>query len=334
MVNEEEQPPKQEAVDEDPVDEEEKRASLKKAGSFFASMKEMGDGSTHGSTCSVGGHSNSHGSHHGPPQGWGRGIVQDFRSTVATHWWEEVKNFNFKTVAVSLFLFIAVIAPSITFGAVYAKRTNNYMGAVELLLGTGFCGVFYALVSGMPMMINGGTGPVLTFQALIYELSVSWDVPFLAFNAWVGLWVAFYMVLSAYFDLNRFIQYATRFTDEIFAFLIISIFILDAIGNPTSEVGLMHYFNPDHQHHEDNEDEDYDYLSVAFLSLFLGFGTCFLALGLRSIKHSPFCCNDAARSAFTDFAITIAVVLWTFVKEVSVTINLSWTCIRRVIFTH
>jgi len=292
-------------------------ASLKRAGSYFKdermSARTMNDNSSHG-----GGDNSSIHSHHNnkPSQGWGQGIVEDFRTTVGTHWWDEVKNFNFKTIAVSLFLFIAVIAPSITFGAVYAKRTNNYMGAVELLLGTGFCGVFYALVSGMPMMINGGTGPVLTFQALIYELSVQWDVPFLAFNAWVGLWVAFYMILSAVLDLNRFIQYATRFTDEIFAFLIISIFILDAIGNPTSEVGLMHYFNPDHKHYEDLEgEEDYDYLSVAFLSLFLGLGTTFVALALRSIKHSPFCCNDAARSAFTDFAITLSVVLWTFVKE-------------------
>lgn len=39
------------------------------------------------------------------------------------------------------------------------------------------------------------------------------------------------MVLAAFVDLNRFIKYATRFTDEIFAFLIVSIYILDAIGN-------------------------------------------------------------------------------------------------------
>ena len=64
----------------------------------------------------------------------------------------------------------------------------------------------------MPMMINGGTGPVLTFQAVTYELSKNMDVPFLTFNAWIGLWVALYMFLSAFFDLNRYIQYATRFT--------------------------------------------------------------------------------------------------------------------------
>lgn len=91
---------------------------------------------------------------------WGRGIVKDFRATVGTHWWSEMRNLNSKTVAVSFFLFIAVIAPSITFGAVYAKRTNNYMGAVELLLATAWIGIFYSLVAGMPMVRteNGKSG--------------------------------------------------------------------------------------------------------------------------------------------------------------------------------
>lgn len=286
--------------------------------SFFKDERGV-DNSQRGGTGDYG-----HGGHgDGGSQSWGRGIVMDFRNTVAKYWWAEMKNFSSKTIAVSLFLFIAVIAPSITFGAVYAKRTNNYMGAVELLVGTAWVGIAYSLIAGMPMMINGGTGPVLTFQAVTYELAKSWEVPFLTFNAWIGLWVAFYMLLSAFFDLNRFVKYATRFTDEIFAFLIISIFILDAIGNPASTVGLMHYFNPDHKHHKDtagefeeaNPGDDYDYLTIAFLSLFLGLGTCFFALALRGIKHSPFCCNDTVRSAVTDFAITISVAGATLVKE-------------------
>lgn len=137
-----------------PEDVDEAAASMRRAGDFFKeerlSVKSLGAGTTTPDN-SVHGGVDSH-SHHHAPQGWGRGIVQDFRSTIRTHWWAEVKNFNFKTIGVSLFLFIAVIAPSITFGAVYAKRTNNFMGAVELLLATAWCGIFYALVSGMPMV--------------------------------------------------------------------------------------------------------------------------------------------------------------------------------------
>ena len=115
-----------------------------------------------------------------PSGGWGKGIVSDFRTTVQKHWCQEMTNFNTKTIAVSFFLFIAVIAPCITFGAVYAKQTNNAIGASELLLSTAWCGIFYSLVSGMPLMINGATGPVLTFQAILASLSEKQlKVPFL-----------------------------------------------------------------------------------------------------------------------------------------------------------
>lgn len=38
-------------------------------------------------------------------------------------------------------------------------------------------------------MINGGTGPVLAFSGVLYKLAETIGVPFLTFNAWVGLWV-------------------------------------------------------------------------------------------------------------------------------------------------
>ena len=166
-------------------------------------------------------------------------------------------------------------------------------------------------------MINGATGPVLTFQAVCFELAKKLDVPFLTFNAWVGIWVGIYMILAGFVDLNRLIKYATRFTDEIFAFLIVSIYILDAIGNPTSQVGLMHYFNPDHPHNQAQLEEDptYDYMTTALLSLILGLGTAFFAIALRGIRYSSFCCNDQIRTIITDFAITISVVIFTALQH-------------------
>lgn len=64
----------------------------------------------------------------GKGNGCGKGIVRDVRRTVGTHWVEEMTNLNCKTFAVSFFLFFACIAPAITFGAVYAKATRNWIG--------------------------------------------------------------------------------------------------------------------------------------------------------------------------------------------------------------
>jgi hypothetical protein len=83
-------------------------------------------------------------------QMWGRGIVNDVKRTLGTHWVKEMINFNQKTVAVTLLLFITVIAPTLTFGAVYGKVTKNSIGAIETILATAWVGITYALIGGMP----------------------------------------------------------------------------------------------------------------------------------------------------------------------------------------
>ena len=44
---------------------------------------------------------------------WGRGIRDDAKATILTYWKEEMINFRMKTVAVTLFLFFACIAPAV-----------------------------------------------------------------------------------------------------------------------------------------------------------------------------------------------------------------------------
>ena len=84
--------------------------------------------------------------------GWGKGIIKDIKRTLGTHWVAEMTNPNQKTAAVSFFLFFACISPAITFGGIYAKATNNYIGAVEMILATAWCGIVYAFIGGQPMV--------------------------------------------------------------------------------------------------------------------------------------------------------------------------------------
>ena len=97
------------------------------------------------------------GGHHGlelrSGQGWGRGIILDAKRTILSHWKGEMININSKTIACSFFLYFACIAPAVTFGAIYGKATNNYIGAVEMIAATAWCGIAYALLGGQPMMI-------------------------------------------------------------------------------------------------------------------------------------------------------------------------------------
>ena len=274
----------------------------------------------------------------------GRGIVQDVRQTLGTWWVKEMTNFNFKTVAISFFVYLACIAPAITFGAMYTKLTGGWMGASEMILATAWCGIVYALIGGQPMMINGGTGPVLAFANVIYELSVSLEVPFLTLNAWVGIWVGVYMLVAALVDLNRFIHMCTRFTDEVFAGLISAIFIVNALGSPTSSVGVFHYFDDLHPSHEpyrnvttpprvngsadsgsDGELSgeatfhgwlgEYSHYASALLAVFLCLGTTGLALRLRTVKAGPWLCGARSRGAVTDFGVVAAVLTFSIIDQ-------------------
>ena len=142
------------------------------------------------------------------------------------------------------------------------------------------------------------------------------DIPFLPFYGWVSIWLLIYCVICGFFDLTRYVRLATRFTDEIFALLIVSIFVMDAIGDPFSNVGILRFLDPNHPSHKDyKDDEDYSYLTTGLLSTILGLGTCGLIFFLRGFKFSPFFCNDGIRTSVHDFAVTVSVITWTLVKE-------------------
>jgi hypothetical protein len=185
-----------------------------------------------------------------------------------------------------------------------------------MLIATAWCGIVYALMGGQPIMINGGTGPVLAFSAVLVDIADNMDVNFLTLNAWTGLWVAGFLFIAAFVDLNRLLKHATRFTDEIFALLIASIFVIDALGSPFSDVGIYWYFTRSHDSHDEFEDqEDYSYMATAFLSAVLCLGTTWLAFFLRDIKFSPYFPNDSWRTLISDFAVVASILIWTLIAN-------------------
>jgi hypothetical protein len=75
---------------------------------------------------------------------------------------------------------------------------------------------------------------VLAVSTALFQMSENMGIPFLTLFAWTSVWLCGYCCIAAFFDLTRFVRLATRFTDEIFALLIVSIFVMDAIGDPFS----------------------------------------------------------------------------------------------------
>ncbi len=234
-----------------------------------------------------------------PTGRWFGGMIEDFRR----RWPHYVADFrdglHTKSISSTLFLFFACLAPAITFGGLMATMTGNYIGAVEMLVASAFCGVVYALFSGQPLIILGGTGPLLIFTALLYQLlgheQVQLQHYFLETLAWVGLWCMVILLVIAAADGSRLMRYFTRFTDETFAALISLIFIYEAVRK------LLHQFQDleEKKHHD-----------TALLTLLLALGTLYVATSLSRIRRSRYLL-PAVREFLADFGPTIAMAAMT-----------------------
>jgi mannitol/fructose-specific phosphotransferase system IIA component (Ntr-type) len=153
------------------------------------------------------------------------GLVADIRRRAPHYAGDFRAGLHPKCVAATLFLFFACLAPAVTFGGLMAVETGGAIGAVEMLLATAICGVAFALLSGQPLIILGGTGPLLIFTAMLYALCGDFAIPFLPTYLWVGLWTGAFVLVLAVTDAGALMRFFTRFTDEIFAALICLIFI-------------------------------------------------------------------------------------------------------------
>jgi hypothetical protein len=85
--------------------------------------------------------------------------------------------------------------------------------------------------------------------------------------------------------------------------------------SPYSDVGLLHFLDPNHPSHEEYEDDvDYNFYSTGFLSLLLGLGTTWLIFFLRGFKNTTFFCNAGTRTSVHDFAVSVAVLVFSLLK--------------------
>ena len=119
--------------------------------------------------------------------GVGQGIKRDIFRRLPHYVSDFVDGLHPKCLGSTLFLFFACLAPAVTFGGVIAAQTGNQIGAVEMIVASAFCGVIFALFSGQPLIILGGTGSLLVFTAILHQLCADMNFPFLSCYAWVGL---------------------------------------------------------------------------------------------------------------------------------------------------
>lgn len=220
------------------------------------------------------------------------GLIQDLKRRLPHYASDFRDGLHFKSLSSTLFLLFACLAPAITFGGIMAELTGNQIGAVEMLMGSAFCGIAFATLSGQPLIILGGTGPLLVFTWILYGLCNDYGVAFLPARAWVGLWTTLFLLVLAATDASCLMRFFTRFTDEIFAALISLIFIYAAV-EALAEICIDVYREEQTSHDK------------ALVPLILAIGTFYIAMSLSRFRRSRYLLPKI-REFLADFGPSIA----------------------------
>ncbi|MCK5941294.1 MAG: HCO3- transporter [Planctomycetes bacterium] len=221
------------------------------------------------------------------------GLRDDLRRRLPHYLHDFTSGIHPKVLASTLFLFFACLANAIAFGGLTGLVTEGQIGTVEMIVATAAGGVLFALLSGQPLTLLGGTGPIVVFTGLLYTACGQLELPFLPVYMWTGVWSGVLLIVLAVTDASALMRYFTRFTDEIFAALIAVIFIVEAVTSLLGPLG------------------DDAAPARGLLTLVLGLGTFALARGMRNFQRSRYMWRTL-RAFISDFGPAIAIGLMTW----------------------
>lgn len=220
------------------------------------------------------------------------GLVADVKRRLP-HYLDDFRDgFRAKTLASTIFMFFACLAPAVTFGGLMGLETGGTIGAEQMLKATAVCGLAYALFAGQPLIILGGIGPLLIYTIILYQLCVDLgqEQNFLGIYGWIGIWTSLITILLAVTNASNLMRYFTRFTDEIFSALMSLIFIYKAVQ------AIVESFQAG---------GSVDSSVRALLALVLAVGTFYIAMTLARFRSSKYL-FPWMREFLADFGPSIA----------------------------
>uniref|UniRef100_A0A8C9Q6Z2 Anion exchange protein n=1 Tax=Spermophilus dauricus TaxID=99837 RepID=A0A8C9Q6Z2_SPEDA len=241
-------------------------------------------------------------------------------------------------LAAVIFIYFAALSPAITFGGLLGEKTQDLIGVSELIMSTALQGVIFCLLGAQPLLVIGFSGPLLVFEEAFFSFCSSNQLEYLVGRVWIGFWLVLLALLMVALEGSFLVRFVSRFTQEIFAFLISLIFIYETFYK------LVKIFqeHPLHGCSVSNSSEaDSDNITwaratttlgpgngslagqsgqgrprgqpnTALLSLVLMAGTFFIAFFLRKFKNSRFF-PGRIRRVIGDFGVPIAILIMVLV---------------------
>ena len=77
--------------------------------------------------------------------------------------------------------------------------------------------------------VSGVTGPVMVYDEALFKFSKSAEVEYLPWRVWISFWCLIIAATVACFQGSFVVKYFTKFTKDIFASFIATVFIIEAL---------------------------------------------------------------------------------------------------------
>ncbi|KAF1481164.1 Band 3 anion transport protein, partial [Megadyptes antipodes antipodes] len=164
--------------------------------------------------------------------------------------------------------------------------TKGMMGVSELLVSTCVQCILFSILSAQPLLVVGFSGPLLVFEEAFYSFCNDNGMEYIVGRVWIGFWLILLVLVVVACEGSFLVRYLSRYTQEIFSFLISLIFIYETF----SKLVTIFKDHPLKRHYNltDTVQPKVPEPNTALLSLILMAGTFFLAFFLRQFKNSAF----------------------------------------------
>ncbi|NWX05734.1 B3A2 protein, partial [Caloenas nicobarica] len=260
------------------------------------------------------------------------GLIRDVRRRYPKYLSDFRDALNPQCIAAVIFIYFAALSPAITFGGLLGEKTQDLIGVSELIISTSLQGVLFCLLGAQPLLVIGFSGPLLVFEEAFFTFCTSNDLEYLVGRVWIGFWLILIVLVMVAFEGSFLVRFVSRFTQEIFAFLISLIFIYETF----SKLAKIFQEHPLHGCLRANGTAGTEAAwsngstapangtaaraaakvtgqpNTALLSLVLMAGTFFIAFFLRKFKNSRFF-PGRIRRLIGDFGVPIAILVMVLV---------------------
>ncbi|XP_039221674.1 anion exchange protein 2 isoform X2 [Crotalus tigris] len=252
------------------------------------------------------------------------GLVRDVRRRYPKYLSDFRDALDPQCLAAVIFIYFAALSPAITFGGLLGEKTKGLIGVSELIISTAIQGILFCLLGAQPLLVIGFSGPLLVFEEAFFTFCNSHGLEYLVGRVWIGFWLVLIVLAIVAFEGSFLVRFVSRFTQEIFAFLISLIFIyetffklikifqahpLHGCRNDTSSLP-----EPENGTVSPSSSEMTGQPNTALLSLVLMAGTFFIAFFLRKFKNSRFF-PGRVRRVIGDFGVPIAILIMVLVDS-------------------